>query len=162
MWQDIVIAIVSLLFGFVMIPQFIDAWRGSACLNLYTAGLTTVGLFIMSATFVTLNLWISVVAEAFSGVIWLLLFVLSYRNRKREKNMEKWKAGTWAFAISLIVSVVYTIVFFYIFLEPDWNRAVTPAPLVFLFTTSVILFCILFCVLFFVFRYLNKRKNENQ
>lgn len=83
MWQDFVIAIVSLLFGFVMIPQFMDAWKGKACLNLYTAGLTTIGLFIMSGTFITLNLWISVIAESFSGVIWFLLFILSYRNRAK-------------------------------------------------------------------------------
>lgn len=86
MWQDLVIAIVSLLFGFVMLPQFMDVLRGKTFLNLYTAGLTTIGLFIMSATFITLNLWISVVAESFSGVIWLLLFILSFRNRKRAKT----------------------------------------------------------------------------
>lgn len=86
MWQDLVIAAVSLLFGFVMLPQFMDVWRGKTVLNLYTAGLTTVGLFIMGATFITLDLWISVVSECFSGVIWLLLFILSYRNRKRTKG----------------------------------------------------------------------------
>ena len=84
-WQDIVIAIVSLLFGFVMLPQFMDVWRGKTILNLYTAGFTTIGLFVIGLTFITLDLWISVVSEFFSGVIWLLLFVLSYRNKKKIK-----------------------------------------------------------------------------
>jgi len=86
LWQDIVIAIVSLLFGFVMLPQFMDVWNGKTILNTYTAGLTAIGLFIMSATFTTLNLWISVVSEFFSGVIWLLLFILSARNKKKMKE----------------------------------------------------------------------------
>jgi hypothetical protein len=84
-WQDGVIAIVSLLFGFVMLPQFMDVWRGKTILNVYTAGFTTIGLFVMGATFITLDLWISVVSEAFSGVIWLLLFILSFRNKKKTK-----------------------------------------------------------------------------
>ena len=82
-WQDIVIAAVSLLFGFVMLPQFMDVWHGKTILNTYTSGLTAIGLFIMGATFITLNLWISVFSEFFSGVIWSLLFILSVRNKKR-------------------------------------------------------------------------------
>ena len=84
-WQDIVIASVSLLCGFVMLPQFMDVWHGKTILNTYTAGLTAIGLFIMGATFITLDLWISVVSEFFSGVIWLLLFILSVRNKKKTK-----------------------------------------------------------------------------
>jgi len=82
LWQDIVIAIVSLLFGFILIPQLKDVLSGKTVLNGITALFTTLGLFIMAFTFFTLNLYISVVAETFSGVIWLLLFILSIKNKK--------------------------------------------------------------------------------
>jgi len=85
LWQDIVIALVSLLFGFILLPQLKDVWSGKTILNSFTAALTTVGLFILAATFFTLNLWISVAAETFSGVIWLLLFILSVKNKKIAK-----------------------------------------------------------------------------
>ncbi len=86
LWQDIVIAAVSLLFGFILIPQLKDVLNGKTILNGFTAAFTTIGLFILAITFLTLNLYISVVAETFSGVIWLLLFILSVRNNRKTKK----------------------------------------------------------------------------
>jgi hypothetical protein len=85
MWQDYVIATVSLLFGVILMPLLIDTWRGKTILNLYTAGLTTVGLFILAATFFTMRYWTSFIADIISGFIWLLLFVFSIRNMKKRK-----------------------------------------------------------------------------
>ena len=82
MWQDIIIAIISLLFGFILIPQLKDVLHGES-INVYTAGLTTIGLYVLAATFYTLDLWISVIADIFSGIIWLLLFVFSFLHRKK-------------------------------------------------------------------------------
>ena len=87
MWQDYVIAIVSVLFGFILLPQLKDTWRGKTILNLYTASLTTIGLYILGITFFTLNMMVSVIAEFFSGTIWLLLFLFSVKNMK--KNISK-------------------------------------------------------------------------
>ena len=84
-WQDIVIAIVSVLFGFILLPQFKDILRGKIYINLYTAGLTTIGLYILAATFLTMHFWISFTADIFSGTIWLLLFVFSVRNYRKRK-----------------------------------------------------------------------------
>lgn len=84
-WQDIVIAIVSLMFGVILLPQLKDIWNGKTTLNLYTAGLTTIGLFILTATFFTMHYWVSFIADFISGVIWCLLFVFSIRNVKKEK-----------------------------------------------------------------------------
>ena len=81
-WQDIVIAIVGLLFGFILLPLLRDVWRGES-INVYTAGLTTMGLYIMAATFFTMKFWITFIAEIFSGTIWLLLFILSIMHKKR-------------------------------------------------------------------------------
>ena len=82
-WQDVVIAVISILFGFILIPQLKDVWKGGS-LNVYTAGLTTIGLYILAATFVTMGFWISVIADIFSGTIWLLLFVLSVLHKKKD------------------------------------------------------------------------------
>ncbi|UCF49468.1 MAG: hypothetical protein JSU91_06900, partial [Thermoplasmatales archaeon] len=76
-WQDIVIAVISILFGFILLPQLKDVWHGKSILNLYTASLTTIGLYVLAITFYTMQFWISFSAEIFSGTIWLLLFVLS-------------------------------------------------------------------------------------
>jgi hypothetical protein len=84
-WQDIIIAVVSILFGFILLPQFRDVIRGKVILNLYTASLTTIGLYVLAVTFFTMQFWISFTAEIFSGTIWLLLFVFSFRNYKRSK-----------------------------------------------------------------------------
>ena len=82
MWQDFVIAVVGLLFGFILLPLLRDVWRGES-INVYTAGLTTLGLYVMAAAFFTMNFWVSFIAEVFSGTIWLLLFVLSVKHKKR-------------------------------------------------------------------------------
>ncbi|UCH72154.1 MAG: hypothetical protein JSW62_00990 [Thermoplasmatales archaeon] len=83
MWQDYVIAIVSILFGFILLPQLKDTWNGRTILNIYTAGLTTIGLFVLASTFFTMEFWISFIADTFSGIVWLLLFVFSLRNKRR-------------------------------------------------------------------------------
>jgi len=85
MWQDYVIAIVSVLFGFILLPQLKDCWRGKSTLNVYTACLTAIGLYVLGITFFTLGMWISFAAEFFSGTVWLLLFVFSVNNMKRKK-----------------------------------------------------------------------------
>ena len=82
-WQDIVIAIVSLLFGIILLPQLKDVIKGKTILNVYTAGLTTIGLLILSATFFTMEFWISFIADVLSCIIWFLLFVFSTINKKK-------------------------------------------------------------------------------
>ena len=84
MWQDYAIAIVSVLFGFILLPQLKDTWRGKTILNLYTASLTTIGLYILGITFYTLHMWVSFGAEFFSGTVWFLLFLFSFRNKKKK------------------------------------------------------------------------------
>jgi len=82
MWQDVVIAVVGLLFGFILLPLLRDVWRGDST-NIYTAGLTTIGLYILAATFFTMDYWLSFTADLFSGTIWLLLFILSVMHKRR-------------------------------------------------------------------------------
>jgi len=81
--HDIIIAVVSFLFGFILLPQLRDVWREKTSLNLYTASLTTIGLIILTVNFFTMEFWISFAADFFNSVIWGLLFVFSYRNIKK-------------------------------------------------------------------------------
>lgn len=83
MWQDYVIATVSLLFGVILLPQLIDTWRGKTILNLYTASFTTIGLFILAGTFFTIQFWTSFIADVISGVIWFFLFLFSIKNKRK-------------------------------------------------------------------------------
>ncbi len=84
MWQDIVIAVVGLSFGFMLFPQLRDVIHGKS-VNVYTAGLTTAGLYILAITFFTLEVLITVIAEIFSGTVWLLLFLFSIKNKRKTK-----------------------------------------------------------------------------
>ena len=85
MWQDYVIAVVGLSFGFMLLPQLRDVIRGKS-VNLYTAGLTTIGLYILAVTFFTLEMWITTAAEIFSGTVWFLLFFFSVLHKKRDSK----------------------------------------------------------------------------
>jgi len=82
MWQDIVIALVGLSFGLMLFPQLRDVIRGKS-VNIYTAGLTTAGLYVLALTFFTLEMWITVIAETFAGTVWFLLFFFSVINKRK-------------------------------------------------------------------------------
>ena len=84
--HDIIIAIVSFLFAFILLPQLRDVYRHKIVLNLYTASLTTIGLIILTANFLVMGFWISFAADFFNSVVWGLLFVLSIKNLKEKKK----------------------------------------------------------------------------
>lgn len=87
MWQDYVIAVVGLLFGFMMFPQIRDSLKGKT-VNAVSAGLTMLGLFVLGFTFASLDLWLSVASEFFSGGTWLVLFVLSVKENRKNAAKE--------------------------------------------------------------------------
>lgn len=84
--HDMIIAVVSFLFAFILLPQLRDVYRGKTILNLYTASLTTIGLIILTANFLAMGFWISFAADFFNAIIWFLLFVFSFRNIKKMKK----------------------------------------------------------------------------
>ena len=85
--HDIIIAVVSFTFGFILLPQLRDVYHGKTSLNLFTASLTTIGLIILTVNFFAMGFWISFVADFFSALIWFLLFVFSVRNLKKKKTV---------------------------------------------------------------------------
>ena len=84
-WQDFVITGTNLLFGFMLIPQILDTYRSKNPLNLYSTGLTFLGLMIVNITMASLGLWLS--AIPICTIAWLVLFILSYKYRKLSKDI---------------------------------------------------------------------------
>jgi hypothetical protein len=85
--HDIIIAVVSFTFGFILLPQLRDVYRGKTSLNLFTASLTTIGLIILTVNFFFMDFWISFIADFVSAVVWFFLFVFSVRNLKKKKTI---------------------------------------------------------------------------
>lgn len=86
MWPDIVISVVSICFGFMVIPQLIDSFKGISFLNIYTAFMTILGLIAIGIAYLAIELWISAISTFFSSCMWILLFSLSMRNRRRKNE----------------------------------------------------------------------------
>ena len=84
--HDMIIAVVSFLFAFILLPQLRDVYKGKTILNVYTASFTTVGLIILTANFFAMGFWISFIADFLNAVIWFLLFVFSFKNKKKMTN----------------------------------------------------------------------------
>ncbi len=82
--HDIIIAIVSFLFAFILLPQLRDVYKSGTVLNLYTAILTTIGLIVLTINFYIMGFWISFAADFFNSVVWFLLFVFSVKNMKEK------------------------------------------------------------------------------
>ena len=84
-WQDYAITIIVYMFVAVTIPQLIDVIKGRTSLNLFTAGATSIGNYGLAYIFFTLDLWLSVTSAILIATLWMLLFLFSMRNKKKEK-----------------------------------------------------------------------------
>jgi len=75
-WQDIVITLANLLFTYSLIIQVYSGFKDrKAHLHFQTALLTTIGLYIMTIAFASLNLLFSSIAAGVNATLWLLLFI---------------------------------------------------------------------------------------
>ena len=74
-WQDKVITIVGVAFGFMLIPMVIDSLNGQT-VNLWSSSLTALGLFVLSYCFFTLDLKFSSASNLFVAIMWSIIFVL--------------------------------------------------------------------------------------
>jgi len=84
-WQDYAITIIVYMFVAVTIPQLIDVIKRRTSLNLFTAGATSLGNYGLAYVFYTLDLWLSVTSALLIASLWLLLFLFSMRNKKKNK-----------------------------------------------------------------------------
>jgi hypothetical protein len=75
-WQDIVIALANILFGYSLLWQVYYGFKKKkGLLSLQTSLLTTIGLYAISVAYFSLNLYVSTIIGIFNGTMWLLLFI---------------------------------------------------------------------------------------
>jgi hypothetical protein len=83
MWQDLIIALCNILFSYSLGYQVIYGYlKKKANLTIQTSLLTTIGLYIMSICFFTLNLKFSGIISFLNGTLWLILLIQSIKYKK--------------------------------------------------------------------------------
>jgi len=76
MWQDILITIVNIIFGYALIPQVIKGFKDKKPHIAFQTGLlNTIGMYIMAFAFFSLNLTFSWIIGFFNATMWLILFI---------------------------------------------------------------------------------------
>ena len=77
-WQDVVIACANILFGYSLAYQVYHGFKQkNAALTLRAALLTSVGLYAIAVTFLSLGLYLSALVSFINGTLWWLLFLQS-------------------------------------------------------------------------------------
>ncbi len=75
-WQDIIVAIANILFGYSLVYQvYVGFKKKKGFLSLQTSLLTTIGLYTISIGYLSLNLIISTIISLFNGTLWLILLL---------------------------------------------------------------------------------------
>jgi hypothetical protein len=76
MWQDIVIAVANVLFGYSLIYQvYVGFRKKKGFLSKQASFFTTLGLYAMSIAYFSMNLYVSTVIGVFNGTMWLILLI---------------------------------------------------------------------------------------
>jgi len=82
LWQDAVIMVANIIFFISLVPQVYYGFKEKkGFITLATSGPIFIGLYAISITFYTLNLYFSSVILFVTGTLWLVLFIqrLMYR-----------------------------------------------------------------------------------
>ena len=75
-WQDIIIAIANVLFGYSLVYQVYYGFKKrKGLLALQTSFLTTIGLYALSLAYLSLHFYFSTIVSLFNGTMWLILFI---------------------------------------------------------------------------------------
>ncbi|NUJ98235.1 hypothetical protein HGA92_05660 [Candidatus Gracilibacteria bacterium] len=76
MWQDFAIMTINIIFSLSLVPQVIEGFKKKkGLIEFWTSIPTTLGLFVMSYTFLTLNLIFSAILTFLTGILWFMLLV---------------------------------------------------------------------------------------
>jgi|TARA_Y100000310_G_C20688341_1_gene820570 hypothetical protein len=74
-WQDIVISIVSILLAYAIMPQIYQGFKHKkGLINTQTSLITSLGMYVISIVYFTLNLYFSSIILFISGTLWATLF----------------------------------------------------------------------------------------
>lgn len=81
--QDITISIANIFLSYALVPQIYKNYkekRGNV--DIQTSAITFTALYVLSYTFLTLNLFISSMATGTAATLWLILFIQRIVYRK--------------------------------------------------------------------------------
>jgi hypothetical protein len=74
-WQDLIITIANLLFTFSLFGQVSHGFKKKkGFIMLKTAGLTSLGLYLVAMSFLTLNLHYSGAVSFINATLWAIIF----------------------------------------------------------------------------------------
>lgn len=82
--QDMIIVFCNILFSYALMPQVYYGFKHKkSSVTLQTSFLTTIGLYILSITFLTLKLYFSSIISLVTGTLWAMLLIqgILYKNR---------------------------------------------------------------------------------
>ncbi|MDD5012196.1 MAG: hypothetical protein PHQ66_00915 [Candidatus Nanoarchaeia archaeon] len=78
MWQDITLAIISVVLNFALVPQIIRGFKTKKKTIVVSTGLIFfVGVYLFCFIYLTLDLYFSALTSFISGTLWFTLFVQS-------------------------------------------------------------------------------------
>ena len=83
MWQDTVILICSLVFGFLLISQIRDMHKKKTGMNLLSSATTFSFLVVLTCVYATLSLPLAVLGGAIDAGAWALITALSVKYRSQ-------------------------------------------------------------------------------
>lgn len=81
-WQDVGIMTISASFSFLLLPQLHDVVCRGRIVNLWTAISTGVGILLLGGIYLTMGLWLSVITQVMTALVWMLIALFSIRNQR--------------------------------------------------------------------------------
>jgi len=82
-WQDLVIAIVSILFAYALIPQVIKGFREKKKhIAVQTGLINAAGMYAVAVAYASLGLIFSTIFGIITATLWLVLFIQSIIYKK--------------------------------------------------------------------------------
>ena len=79
-WQDLVISIISISFSYALIPQVTKGFKEKKSnIAFQTAIINSLGMFIISIIYFTLNLYFSTILGITTSILWLILLIQSIK-----------------------------------------------------------------------------------
>lgn len=84
MWQDTIILACMLAFSYALVPQVMQGFREKkALVNRQTSLITSAGMYVLAAVYLTLNLYLSAAIGLFTGSLWAVLLWQGVRYGKK-------------------------------------------------------------------------------
>lgn len=81
MWQDYVMALTSIAFGYSLIPQIYRIWKlkSASQFSWQTAVITAIGLWVFGFTLLTLKMYVTAATNVVTATCWTLIVLAKIR-----------------------------------------------------------------------------------